>query len=132
MITKSDIEEILYDRCRTFGVPIILSPNMPDDEIQEERIVIIVRPIQSGVYWNRSACEVNWVVPDISGEEDGIRLKAIEKILVPYMRYFRGERENTNYRCKRSSWGRESSDGMRCHYVNIRLEFEILNIISNE
>lgn len=127
MITRTDIEEILYDKCRDFGVETYLADTTPIGEIKEERLVIIPKNIQDGRYWYRCFVEVNWCVPDIHNEKDGVRIKSVEKSM-SVLDYGQGLCDGTQYRWKKESEGVESEPEANYHYVNKRLLFNIQKV----
>lgn len=129
MITQETIGEILFDKCaEAFAdVPIYLKGSEPIGEIDTERVVIITRRIESGKYWNRSMCEINYCVPNRANEKDGIRLKEAQVMMKP-LHSGCGICENERYRFKKMSVGEEEDSDLRYHFVNLKVLFEILNV----
>lgn len=127
MITTGDIQKRIYDDCRYLKVPIYIKGTIPDGKVSDERVVIIVKPIEDGTMWYRGFAEINYLVPDIKGEEDGIRLDDVERMLVPLF-YKQGVIEENQYRYRRYSIGREASSDLECHFINLRVLIEIQKV----
>lgn len=129
MITQETIGEILFDKCAEVftDVPIYLKGNEPEGEIDTERVVVITRRIESGKYWNRSMCEINYCVPNRAEEKDGIRLKVAQTMLKPLYSGC-GTAEGERYRFKKMSVGEEEERDLRYYFVNLKVLFEILNV----
>lgn len=128
MITTGDITRRVYDDCRYLGVPIFIHGAIPEGKVTDERIIIIPKTIEDGTNWYRGYMEVNYLVPDIKGEEDGRRLDAVERLLKPIF-YGQGVIDGTRYRYRRFSIGREQDASLECHFVNVRLLIEIQKVI---
>lgn len=127
MITLSDIGEIIYDYCRSFGVPLYLRDTLPVGDVTDERVVIIPKTIEDGKYWLRSFVEVNWLVPDIHFEANLRRIKDIERIMYPIQGT--GTKDGTKYKYTRYSTSVENLSEANCHMVNVRILFNIQNVI---
>ena len=129
MITTSDISEVIYDACRHYGVSIYIADTFPDEEIDEERIVIIAKQISTeGKYWNRCYVEVNWCVPDIEDEADGIRLKEVERLMRDIAQG-NGSLDGTTYRYSVKSTQVVGDRRLRIHYANSQILFESLKTL---
>jgi hypothetical protein len=128
MIVQSDIVDILYLDCAQFGIDTYRKGNIPSGEVKKERIVIIPKKPSSETYWKKSFIEVNFCVPNLkNGKADLIRLAELEKI---------GNRaldKTSLYDSTRYSYSVESSSieedrDLKCHYVNFRVLFKVLNV----
>lgn len=128
MVTTTTISEILFDKC-DWGVERYIANNMPFSEITEERVVVITHEISPDTYWNHCYVDINWCIPDLVNEADSIRLGEVERIMTSDISYGTGYYENKPYKYKRVSVSQERDEQMRCHYVNVRLMFHILNIM---
>jgi len=127
MITQGDLMEVTYDMCRQFNVDTYMGEMFPDGEISTERIVIMGGRIVDGSRWDRSPIRVNWVVPDIDHHPDLIRLKAVEHLLKGAFTRGAGKVGTDVYRYVRESLETVTSEGMKVHYVNLTIKFEIIN-----
>ena len=128
MITVSDIEKILYKDCATFGVEVFPYGNVPEGEITAERIVVHSKPLQTEKIWNKSFCDVNICVPDKNGQADKIRIDELAREAQDRFKGIVGDFDGTPYHYTWDTIGVENDTQMRCHYVNVRILFEVLNI----
>lgn len=128
MITQADIYEIIYRDCEVFDIPRYSRDNAPKGKITQERIVIIPKRGTPDTYWEKSYVEVNFCVPDKKGVIDEIRLKELERWAVSELKRKSGIWDDTRYRYSKESSGNEADEELGCHYVNVRLLFEILNV----
>lgn len=126
-MTRSDMAKEVFDRCRPFGVPIFIKDNLPYEEIQDERIVIIAGQVKPTRYWHNCFIKVNWCIPDIKGEGDTIRIEEVEKEIIK-LKYGIGEFEEKYYRFSKDSSDTDENSGMRCHIVKMTLLFQHQNI----
>lgn len=131
-MTKSDIEEVMYDACRCFGVKIQLLPNMPYSEIEDDRIVIIVGRSQPTTYWVNTTVRVNWCIPNIGGEADSNKLKRVEQMMREYLEYHCDTYKGERYKYKLSSFETLEDKDMRCFFANTTIIFQQLNIKNND
>ena len=127
MITSTDIANILYKDCQVFGLNVFQNGNIPDGEIENERITIHTKQQSIEPYWNKGFVEVNFCVPDMNGKANLIRLGELERDAV-YLLEDVGEHDGSHYRYSVYSHGVEEDVPMRCHYINVRLLFEVLNV----
>ncbi len=129
MIVTTDIANIFYRDCQTFGIDIIPHGKKLTGELKSERIVIHSKRQQPGTYWKKSFVEVNLCVPDLSeNEANSIRLNELErqanKLFDDVVSTYCG----TTYRYSIDSIGIEADTALKCHYVNVRILFEVLNV----
>lgn len=129
MIVTTDIGNILYRDCKAFGIDMIPDGETLTGELKYERIVIHVKKQQLGTYWKKSFVEVNLCVPDLSeNEANTIRLNELErqasKLFDDVVNTYNGNR----YRYSIESIGTEADTALKCHYVNVRILFEVLNV----
>ncbi|MCQ4915663.1 MULTISPECIES: hypothetical protein [Bacteroides] len=129
MIVTTDIGNILYRDCKAFGIDMIPDGETLTGELKYERIVIHVKKQQLGTYWKKSFVEVNLCVPDLSeNEANTIRLNELErqasKLFDDVVNTYNGNR----YRYSIESIGTEADTALKCHYVNVRILFNVLNV----
>ena len=129
MITTSDIVDILYGVCAPFGMEIYRKGYIPDGVVKEERVVIIPKEQSPQTYWKKCFVEVNLCVPDIGeGIADLNRLQEVERQAQEVFDSAAGGDDSSAYRYSIESVnGVSKDDDMKCHYVNVRLLFEVLN-----
>lgn len=129
MITTTDIANILYRDCKTFGIEIVPHGKKLTGELKSERIVIHAKKQQPGTYWKKSFVEVNLCVPDLKeGEASTIRLNALEKQAQGMFDNVTGRYDGTTYHYSIDTIGTEEDTALKCHYVNVRILFEVLNV----
>lgn len=137
MIGITDIEDILVGNfSAAVGIAKTTSePVKVDDKsasgISEEVVVVHVKRNSVGTYFDRGFVEVNLCVPDFkSGERNRPRLKELERTVKGMLKTsIVGEYDGTSYRYSRDSIGIEREESLKCSYVNVRLLFEVHNII---
>lgn len=129
MITTTDIGNILYKDCKAFGIEIVPDGETLTGELKSERIVIHSKKQQPGTYWKKSFAEVNLCVPDLSENSAGsIRLNELERRAQSILDDVVGTHDGTRYLYSIDSIGTEADTALKCHYVNVRILFEVLNV----
>lgn len=129
MIVTTDIANILYLDCQTFGIDIVPHGKKLEDELKSEKIVIHAKKQQPGTYWKKSFVEVNFCVPDLKkGEANSIRLNEFEKQAQELFDGVTGHYDGMTYHYSIESIGTEEDTALKCHYVNVRILFEVLNV----
>lgn len=128
MIGTTDIANILYRDCKVFGIGIVPQGKTLVGKLESERIVIHAKKQQPGKYWKKSFAEVNLCVPDLSeNEANSIRLQELEREAENRLDTV-GSYDGTTYRYSIESIGTEEDTALKCHYVNVRILFEVLNV----
>ena len=133
MIVTTDIGDILYKDCNslktTFGIANIYQDgNVPVGEVTAERIVIVPPPNDTAeTYWIKSFANVNLVVPDKNGKKDITRLQTLERLAKKNLDDHCGKFDGTLYTYEVST-GIENEPDLKCHFVNIKILFKILNV----
>ena len=129
MIVTTDIANILYRDCKSFEIDIVPSGETLMDELKSERIVIHTKKQQPGKYWKKSFAEVNLCVPDLSeNEANTIRLNELERETNKQFNGVVSSYNGTTYRYSIESISIEADTALKCHYVNVRILFEVLNV----
>ena len=129
MIVTTDIANILYRDCQSFGIEIVPHGKKLTGTMKSERIVIHAKGQQPGTYWKKSFAEVNLCVPDLKeGEANTIRLNELEKQAQSILDDVTGRYDGTTYHYSIDTIGTEEDTALKCHYVNVRILFEILNV----
>jgi hypothetical protein len=137
MITKADIENIILDVCEPLGITDVTTepPTLDDktgDGLKGEKLEIFVKKEGDGTRWLPRFVDVNVCIPDFtSGLQNAPRLEAVEKIAGGLFdkAYASGIMDGSRYRFKRESIGIEQDKPLKCHYVNVRVLFETINVI---
>lgn len=137
MIGLTDIEDILLrDFAAVTGIAMVTSETPKADDkkavgIGKEMVVVHVKKQATGTIFERGFVEVNLCVPDFkSGERNRPRLSQLEHIAEEMLKSpIVGEHDGTTYRYSKDSIGIEREESLKCSYVNVRLLFEVHNII---
>lgn len=133
MIVTTDIGDILYKDLNALksqmGITNIYQDgNVPVGEVTSERIVIVPPPNDtSETYWIKSFANVNLVVPDKNGKRDITRLQTLERFAKKNLDDHCGRFDGTLYTYEVST-GIENEPDLKCHFVNIKILFKILNV----
>lgn len=130
MIVTTDIANILYKDCKAFGIEVYQAGNIPDEhkELSSERVIIRTKSQSPETYWKKGFVEVNLCVPDMDGEANLIRLQELERKAQEVLDEVVGEYDGSNYYYLIDSIGTEADTELRCHYVNVRILFQVLNV----
>lgn len=130
MIVTTDIANILYKDCKAFGMEVYQSGNIPDEdkELSSERIIIIAKSQSPEAIWKKGFVEVNLCVPDMDGKANLIRLQELERKAQEVLDDVVGEFDGSSYYYLIDQIGTEADTALKCHYVNVRLLFQVLNV----
>lgn len=140
MITETEIGHIIFDDCRFLGLPIYLKDTLSEeyksgeDRIEEQgRVVIRPKTVTNDkTYFNDCTVEVNIALPDVDGEKN----PNLEHLYAKALRVLDddkcGRYREDFYRYSVQRHGIERESGLNCHYANITLLFEILNVRRKE
>ena len=130
MIVTTDIANILYKDCKAFGIEVYQAGNIPDEhkELSSERVIIRTKSQSPETYWKKGFVEVNLCVPDMDGDANLIRLQELERKAQEVLDEVVDEYDGSNYYYLIDSIGIEADTELRCHYVNVRLLFQVLNV----
>lgn len=130
MIVTTDIANILYKDCQAFGIEVYQSGNIPDEhkELPSERVIIRTKSQSPETYWKKGFVEVNLCVPDVEGKANLIRLQELERKVQEVLDDVVGEYDGSSYYYSIDSIGTEADTALKCHYVNVRILFQVLNV----
>lgn len=130
MIVTTDIANILYKDCKAFGIEVYQAGNIPDEhkELSSERVIIRTKSQSPETYWKKGFVEVNLCVPDMDGDANLIRLQELERKAQEVLNEVVGEYDGSNYYYLIDTIGIEADTELRCHYVNVRILFQVLNV----
>lgn len=134
MITTGDVYCILRKICEQFGIAEIYDGlDEPKGEIKSERIVIRTGSQSNGKIWEKSFVNINFCTPlNVDGSANTVRLNEIERIVKPVFKYGDVVKYNgstCSYENGGDNWmSREADTALKCHYVNVRILFEVLNV----
>lgn len=130
MIVTTDIANILYRDCKVFGIEIVPFGKTLIGELKDERITIHVKGQTPETYWEKCFCEVNLCVPDLAiNVANTIRLKELERKAKEKFRSVTDTFDGTMYLYEVDTITIEADTALKCHFVNCRLLFNVLNTI---
>lgn len=134
MITTGDVYCILHKVCEQFGITEIYDGlDEPKGKIKSERIVIRTDSQGNGKIWEKSFVNINFCTPlNIDGSANTVRLNEIERMVKPVFKngdVIEYNGSTCNYENGGDGWmSREADTALKCHYVNVRILFEVLNV----
>lgn len=130
MIVTTDIADILYRDCKAFGIGIVPFGKALTGELQGERITIHVKGQTPSKYWEKCFCEVNMCVPNLGiNIANTLRLKELERKAKKLFRSVTGTFDGTRYNYGVETIHIEADTALKCHFINCRLLFNVLNTI---
>ena len=135
MIMTSDIADILYRDCQQFGISASYRkgnvPEVTGGKLTAERIVILPKQQQPGKQWIKDFVEVNLCVPNLEGDVADLgRLQELERMAKTTLDHKTGMFDGTRYHYAIDTIDGTAKDSdIKCHYVNVRLLFKVLNVI---
>lgn len=128
MITTTDISDIIYAICKeSFSIDVFHSINVPDGEVKTERVTISAKKLISGKIWKSCYVEVNISVPDRFGKADIDVLQMYERKATEVFDGRSGKYDGSVYNLSLESSEILEDSQLRCHYVNARVLFKVLN-----
>lgn len=130
MIATADIADILFRDCKSFGIDIVPFGKTLTGELAEERITIHVKGQTPETYWEKCFVEVNLCVPDLADNvANTIRLKELERTAKERLGGVTGTLDGSHYLYAVDTISIEADTALKCHFVNCRLLFNVLNTI---
>lgn len=130
MIATTDIADILFQDCKDFGITIVPFGKTLTGELTEERITIHVKGQTPEKIWEKCFVEVNLCVPDLGVNiANAIRLKALERTAKKKFKSVTGTFDGTRYLYEVDTISIEADTALKCHFVNCRILFNVLNVI---
>ena len=128
MMLSESIANALFVDCQDFGIPVYRRGNIPTGEVTSERVVILPKGVVPNTYWRKCFVEVNLCVPDLSPNQANLmRLGVLENMAAELLDGRVGRYDDEYYRYSISSIGIEDDSALKCHFVNVRILFEVLN-----
>lgn len=136
MLTQKAICHIIYDDLRPLGLQEYIKYHLPDARVDsdvkvEEEGRIVIRPklvSNDKTYFNNCVVEVNIVVPDMDDEASPL-LDTLFKRAAEILNDDRcGNKDGDFYRYSIQRFSTEDEPNLNCHYINITVLFEILNV----
>lgn len=129
MITTTDVANILVRDCRAFGLKVHQKGNIPEGVVKTERIVVVPKRQETATYWRKGFVEINICVPDKGGKADLVRLQEMEHRAKEVLDNVVGQSDDSTYEYSiHSISGCEEDTTLMCHFVNVRILFNVLNV----
>ena len=126
MITTGDIATILVKDLKSIGIVTYNKGAIPEGEVTTERITVIPKEPKPGTFWVKGFVEVNFCVPNVDELADTKRLTELER-QASSLRSVSSFDGSTN--CyKVYSTNQEKDTALKCHFVNVKILFEVLNV----
>lgn len=132
MIVYDDIPTIIQDKMEAAGIVVPICrrwDKLKGKLAKEVAVIIATTPVTPGIYWEDAAAHINWCVPDYLGEEDTIRLTDVERLLDAWIKGGVVDvHDGTWYKLEKTHMGSERDEALQCSYVNLIIDFKILNV----
>ena len=131
MIATTDIANIIFKDCKSFGISEVYQRgNIPEGKVNAERIVVYPKTQQPDTSSERGYGEANLCVPlSRSGKANQTRLNELErKAKEMFKDGVVGQYDGSWYRYSSETIGIEVDKELCCFYVNVKLLFEVLNV----
>lgn len=131
MIVSTDIQTILYKKALELGVTgVYKEDDTPTGKLEEERVTVHSNSSEPGITWKVGFVHVNIAVPDLDeeGTPDLDRMNKLERMS---MEVFKDTSvfDGTPYTYEVDTTSIEVNRDLKCHYVNVRVLFKVLNVI---
>lgn len=129
MIVTTDIANILYRDFKALGIDIVPFGETLTGKLDKERITIHIKKPTSEDYWVKRFADVNICVPDIRPNiANTIRLNELERLANKNFKLITGVQDNTRYKYEVET-SVETDTDLKCHFVNCKILFNVLNVI---
>lgn len=141
MMTEVDAGHVIYDDLESLGLERRLKGHlhtgrldgekpMVGESVPDEGMIVILPKVMSAdhVYFNGCTIEVNILMKDIEGDTDTRLNDRLKDALVILKDDKVGEFDGVWYRYSVRSHGIEQEGSLSCHYANITIDFETLNV----
>lgn len=129
MIVTTDIADILFRDCKDFGIMIVPFGKALTGELTKERITIHVKGQTPEKIWEKCFVDVNLCVPDLGVNiAHTLRLKALERTAKKKFKSVTGTFDGTRYLYEIDTINIEADTALKCHFVNCRILFNVLNV----
>ena len=141
MITEIDAGHVIYDDLELMGLERRLKGHltkgglegerpMVGEKIPDEGMIVIIPKRMSAdkTYFNDCTIEVNILLKDIECEANPQLNELLKKAIQTLSDNEVGKVEDVWYRYSIRSHGIEQESKLSCHYANITIDFETLNV----
>lgn len=141
MITETDAGHIIFDDLEPIGLERRLKGHLKNgkldgeepmvgESVPEDGMIVIIPKRMSAdkTYFNDCTVEVNILMKDLQGETNPMLDDKLKCALEVLMADKVGNTEKDWYRYSVRSHGIEQESKLECHYANITIDFETLNV----
>ena len=128
MITATDIGNIIYRDCEAFGIERYQAGDFDEKlPVEADRAVVRVQRQQREKIWRKGFIDVNLCAPDVKGEANLVRLNQLERQAYEILGQENvSEYDGDKYTYSIYSTEMLADEQMKCHYVNVKLLFQVL------
>lgn len=129
-LTTSDIRIICKKIVGSLGIEVCLPEELPLGAIASDRAVIVTSSDDLGKYWGKCIVTISIMVPDVCPKIANMsRLSSYEsKVQEMFVDGIAGEYGGDSYLIELQSIGIDNASDVKCHFVNAKLMFNILNV----
>ena len=141
MITETDAGHVIFDDLESLGLERRLKGHlktggldgeepMVGENVPKDGMIVIIPKRMSAdkTYFNDCTIEVNILMRDLEGETNPKIEGKLKEALEILMNDKVGNIEDDWYRYSVRSHGMEQESKLHCHYANITIDFETLNV----
>lgn len=129
-LTTSDIRIICKRLISSLGIEVCFPEELPLGAIASDRAVIVTSSDDLGKYWGKCIVTLSILVPDVCPKVANMsRLSDYEKrVQEMFVDGIAGEYGEDSYLIELQSIGIDNASDVKCHFVNAKLMFNVLNI----
>lgn len=129
-LTTSDIRIICKKIVGSLGIEVYIPEELPLGAIASDRAVIVTSSDDLGKYWGKCIVTLSIIVPDVCPKIANMsRLSSYErKVQELFVDGIAGEHGGDSYLIELQSIGIDNASDVKCHFVNAKLMFNILNV----
>lgn len=130
MIVTTDIQTILYKDAKKLGIKKIYQEGtIPEGNLKDEMVVVIANSVEPGIIWKVGFVHVNICVPylDKKGTANRTRLNELERLANKVLNAT-SVFDGTAYTYEVDTTRIEEERDLKCHYVDVRILFSVLNV----
>ena len=130
-LTTSDIRIICKRIVGSLGIEVCFPEELPLGAIASDRAVIVASSDDLGKYWGKCIVSLSIMVPDVCPKVANMsKLSSYErKVQDIFVDGIAGEYGDDSYLIELQSIGIDNASDVRCHFVNAKLMFNVLNVI---
>lgn len=129
-LTTSDIRIICKRIVGSLGIEVCFPDELPVGAIASDRAVIVTSSDDLGKYWGKCIVTLSIMVPDVCPKVANMsKLSSYERnVQDMFVDGIAGEYGDDSYLIELQSIGIDNASDVRCHFVNAKLMFNVLNV----